>query len=173
MTTDNQQAPVVGEVAAPLSYLQKWAEEDPCEITRKQIKRTVGMPESISAQNGALKRWVNEWEQTAERAEALCEAAEQRADRLQAQVFEAQGEITNLQSHLLALGADSYFAMYGWNVVDGKDEAGEPFTIEHAVAAIREEQARGRKASAEAGRLQAELDEMEETWLTTNRARGS
>ena len=137
------------------------------------LKTTKILHESISAQNEALKRWVNEWKQTAERAEALCEAAEQRADRLQAQVFEAQGEITNLQSHLLALGADSYFAMYGWNVVDGKDEAGEPFTIEHAVAAIREEQARGRKASAEAGRLQAELDEMEETWLTTNRARGS
>ena len=95
---------------------------------------------------------------------AMC-AAEQRADRLQAQVFEDQGEITNLQSHLLALGADSYFAMYGWNVVeDGKDEAGEPFTIERAVAAIQEEQARGRKASAEAGnelcdRLDALADE--------------
>ena len=76
---------------------------------------------------------------------AMC-AAEQRADRLQAQVFEDQGEITNLQSHLLALGADSYLALYGFPIIDGKDELSCSFTIERAVAAIREEQARGRKA---------------------------
>jgi len=98
MTTDNQQAPVAGEVGTPRTDALATAPIDPA-VNYASAKLTNALnlcaeleheTQSLSAQVEALKRWVNEWKQTAERAEALCEAAEQRADHLQAELDAAK-----------------------------------------------------------------------------------